>query len=263
MVAPPGVGGGRGGDPAGGAGRLACDANQGRVGDLPRRVGTIVLRAYVRLGAVHQSSGGCAAEGRPGVHVSRRSNRGYTCSRRCSSSLQLMLGATMRHQHAGLAIPDFPLAHGRFGRTDPELWWATTINAAWKCWRSNPSLRFRSTCKWRIGSWPADPGGVWRCAWQTALPVRVSIRRSVWPSGLAGVDFAARPSGSGNYLVGKGGRYRHGARAGRRTAYRGDLPWWSGEHSLVLVEEPFGRRTRIPESSLPVRNRNLRSCEMK
>ena len=32
--------------------------------------------------------------------------------------LQLVLGATMRHQHAGLAIPDFPLAHGR-------LWPAT------------------------------------------------------------------------------------------------------------------------------------------
>jgi len=26
---------------------------------------------------------------------------------------QLMVGATMRHQHAGLAIPDFPLAHGQ------------------------------------------------------------------------------------------------------------------------------------------------------
>ena len=28
--------------------------------------------------------------------------------------LQLILGASMRHQHAGLAIPDFPLAHGTF-----------------------------------------------------------------------------------------------------------------------------------------------------
>ncbi len=28
--------------------------------------------------------------------------------------LQLVLGATMRHQHAGLAIPDFPLAYGNF-----------------------------------------------------------------------------------------------------------------------------------------------------
>ena len=27
--------------------------------------------------------------------------------------LQLILGATMRHEHAGLAIPDFPLAYGR------------------------------------------------------------------------------------------------------------------------------------------------------
>ncbi len=32
--------------------------------------------------------------------------------------VQLVLGATMRHQHAGLAIPDFPLAYGR-------LWPAT------------------------------------------------------------------------------------------------------------------------------------------
>jgi len=31
---------------------------------------------------------------------------------------QLILGASMRHQHAGLAVPDFPLAHGR-------LWPAT------------------------------------------------------------------------------------------------------------------------------------------
>src|SRR5207344_2903371 len=27
--------------------------------------------------------------------------------------LQLLLGATMRHQHAGLAVPDFPLAYGK------------------------------------------------------------------------------------------------------------------------------------------------------
>lgn len=35
---------------------------------------------------------------------------------------QLALGATMRHQHAGLAIPDFPLAYGRiWPRTDPAF----------------------------------------------------------------------------------------------------------------------------------------------
>jgi cytochrome c oxidase assembly protein subunit 15 len=33
---------------------------------------------------------------------------------------QLILGATMRHQHAGLAVPDFPLAYGRvWPATDP------------------------------------------------------------------------------------------------------------------------------------------------
>ncbi len=35
--------------------------------------------------------------------------------------VQLTLGATMRHQHAGLAIPDFPLAYGKiWPDTDPE-----------------------------------------------------------------------------------------------------------------------------------------------
>lgn len=34
---------------------------------------------------------------------------------------QLILGATMRHQHAGLAIPDFPLAYGRlWPAIDPQ-----------------------------------------------------------------------------------------------------------------------------------------------
>jgi heme a synthase len=34
---------------------------------------------------------------------------------------QLLIGATMRHQHAGLAIADFPLAHGKiWPDTDPE-----------------------------------------------------------------------------------------------------------------------------------------------
>lgn len=35
---------------------------------------------------------------------------------------QLMLGAVMRHQHAGLAVPDFPLAYGRlYPPTSPEF----------------------------------------------------------------------------------------------------------------------------------------------
>jgi len=36
--------------------------------------------------------------------------------------VQLILGATMRHQHAGLAVPDFPLAYGKvWPRTDPAF----------------------------------------------------------------------------------------------------------------------------------------------
>ncbi len=36
--------------------------------------------------------------------------------------LQLVLGATMRHEHAGLAIPDFPTAYGK--------WWPDTSESA-------------------------------------------------------------------------------------------------------------------------------------
>ena len=37
------------------------------------------------------------------------------------TAVQLILGAAMRHQHAGLAIPDFPLAHGQlWPRVDPD-----------------------------------------------------------------------------------------------------------------------------------------------
>jgi len=35
---------------------------------------------------------------------------------------QLLLGASMRHQHAGLAVPDFPMAHGQ--------WWPATDPAS-------------------------------------------------------------------------------------------------------------------------------------
>lgn len=42
--------------------------------------------------------------------------------------LQLIVAATMRHQHAGLAVPDFPLAYGQFyPPTDPEF--LSVVNA--------------------------------------------------------------------------------------------------------------------------------------
>jgi len=62
--------------------------------------------ALVTSGWWHRASGndwaGCAAiQGRLVVLISL-------------IFMQLLLGATMRHQHAGLAIWDFPLAHGQF-----------------------------------------------------------------------------------------------------------------------------------------------------
>jgi heme a synthase len=39
--------------------------------------------------------------------------RGLTLSATLLILAQLVLGATMRHQHAGLAVPDFPLAYGK------------------------------------------------------------------------------------------------------------------------------------------------------
>jgi cytochrome c oxidase assembly protein subunit 15 len=47
--------------------------------------------------------------------------RGLFLVTTCLILFQLILGAMMRHQHAGLAIPDFPLAYGRFWpATDPK-----------------------------------------------------------------------------------------------------------------------------------------------
>ena len=40
----------------------------------------------------------------------------------CLLFIQLLMGATMRHQHAGLAIWDFPLAHG-------QLWPSTSSSS--------------------------------------------------------------------------------------------------------------------------------------
>jgi hypothetical protein len=42
--------------------------------------------------------------------------------------IQLIVGATMRHQHAGLAVPDFPLAFGRVWPPADEAF-LQTVNA--------------------------------------------------------------------------------------------------------------------------------------
>ena len=71
-----------------------------------------------------------------------------------SSSLlliQLILGASMRHQHAGLAVPDFPLAYGKAGRQWTWRFWRRSILSGWARSSSNLSRRFRSGCRWLTG----------------------------------------------------------------------------------------------------------------
>lgn len=57
---------------------------------------------------------------RQAVEPSGKTRRMFACVT-LTILLQLALGATMRHQHAGLAVPDFPRAHGRlYPATDLE-----------------------------------------------------------------------------------------------------------------------------------------------
>ncbi len=67
---------------------------------------------------------------------------------------QLVLGATMRHEHAGLAIPDFPAAYGK-------LWPATDAGAIWRYNENrNGAVDYNpitagagANCKWSIAFW--------------------------------------------------------------------------------------------------------------
>lgn len=52
----------------------------------------------------------------------------------CLVFVQLLLGATMRHQHAGLAVWDFPLAHG-------QVWPATDVTSVVRYNESRLSLQ--------------------------------------------------------------------------------------------------------------------------
>lgn len=65
---------------------------------------------------------------------------------------QLALGASMRHQHAGLAVSDFRWRTARAGprRTLPHSS-LTTVSGTTTA-SSKPSLRAKSTCTWRIAS---------------------------------------------------------------------------------------------------------------
>ena len=91
---------------------------------------------------------------------------------------QLGLGAAMRHRHAGLAVPDFPLAYGRvWPRTDAASI-ARYNQQRIEVVAAHPITRRRTCCcTWRIASAPAP----WsrRSSW----PSRGARRPRPWASG--------------------------------------------------------------------------------
>ena len=65
--------------------------------------------------------------------------------------VQLVLGASMRHQHAGLAVPDFPLAYGSlYPDTRPAAIEAINFDRT-EVQEISPVTPFQFICTWRIG----------------------------------------------------------------------------------------------------------------
>ena len=79
---------------------------------------------------------------------------------------QLTLGAAMRHQHAGLAIPDFPLAYGKLWPAMDAASVAHYNQQRMEVTAANPITAFQIVCRWCIGWWrwrssarsPSPPG---------------------------------------------------------------------------------------------------------
>ena len=95
-----------------GARRIARGPVQGRHRDFPRHARAALLRADLRHRPLHQPLVADAAN----ADSINRQRSGYPTLYLLATLLilaQLTLGAAMRHQHAGLAIPDFPLAYGK------------------------------------------------------------------------------------------------------------------------------------------------------
>ncbi len=75
-----------------------------------------VAQAFFCLAAltvVMTSRSWSAAQSPPGVIPGRKGMIGLAVALVIAVYLQLIVGATMRHEEAGLAIPDFPLAYGK------------------------------------------------------------------------------------------------------------------------------------------------------
>ena len=129
---------------------------------------------------------------------------------------QLILGATMRHQHAGLAIPDFPLAYGKLWPAMDAASVASYNQQRMEVLSANPITAFQIVLQMihRLLAL-AILGAVAFCAWSTRRALAREKYFEPADAGLAGADTGASASGSGNDLVEQGGGHRHRPRAGR------------------------------------------------
>ena len=134
---------------------------------------------------------------------------------------QLIIGATMRQQHAGLAIPDFPLAYGKI--------WPDTSAAAVRSYNDASHERDRGKSHHGVSDHfanGASPGRAGDFHFDRDLCLAgVEATRQKRSAGktravLAGTDSGASPSRRGDDLVEQGRRRGDRPRAGRRTFAR-------------------------------------------
>ena len=140
--------------------------------------------------------------------VSSARNRSLAALRWCLAGTtalilgQLILGATMRHQHAGLAIPDFPLAYGR-------LWPAMDAASVARYNQQRLEVRlgkpdYRRSNRPANGPSAGRTGDSGRGRFQRLVrPTPARREESPEPNdaGLARVDSDAGASGSGHDMV--------------------------------------------------------------
>ena len=144
-------------------------------------------------------------------------NSQLSSSRHLLILAQLVLGAAMRHQHAGLAIPDFPLAYGKLWPAMDAASVAHYNQQRIEIVASTRSPPFRSDCKWSTGWWRSR--FLARSPRRLVRPARARRQESLEPAGpgLARVDSDASAPGRGHDMVEQGRGHRHRARARRRA----------------------------------------------
>ena len=228
---------------AGSARRTARDLERWTTRRHSRRRGAVLFHFDVRHRAVHQPLvDGVGAHGlRPGARKLQRANAPGLCRRSAALAraddhgfdfrASSCLGATMRGQHAGLAIPDFPLAYGK-------IWPDTSADAVARYNANrieingeNPITAFQIILQMahRVVAL-AIFVMVAACAWIALAGIRAwrlkmqqPESKTGWPAHLdflAGADCRANRTRRVDDLVQQGRRRGDAARDGRRAGAR-------------------------------------------